>query len=95
MDRKITFEDSQYLLRYASDLKGGLEYIDFSKDARKINEGDHLVYLGPNGERIAKYLEKLGYVVNISSIDEVIEKYKISTITFVGYTPRPGSVPLH
>ena len=66
----------QYLLRYASDLKGGLEYIDFSKDARKINEGDHLVYLGPNGERIAKYLEKLGYVVNISSIDEVIEKYK-------------------
>lgn len=48
----------QYLLRFASDIGGGLKFISFEKDAYNIRENDIIVCFGDESKKRAEYLKK-------------------------------------
>ncbi|ALV63863.1 hypothetical protein ADU37_CDS21660 [Thermococcus sp. 2319x1] len=67
----------QYLLRFASDIGGGLKFISLEKDAYNIREDDIIVYFGNESKKKAEYLKKvLKYPIEVYSILEIIERYE-------------------
>lgn len=57
--------------KYVWAEKGGLKFIDYTKDYRLLRDGDHVICLGPRGREQAEYLRTLGWDLHIQSIDEI------------------------
>ncbi|MDD5189057.1 MAG: hypothetical protein PHF57_12705 [Methanoregula sp.] len=58
------------ILNYASEINGAVKFIDFQKDSQYLKPGDTLIFYDKDGEDKARYIQSMGYDVDIKSISE-------------------------
>jgi len=76
MDKELEYLKGRHELmekieEYTHSINGGLKFIDYTQDYKFLQEGDHVICLGPRGKEQADYLNRLGYKLNIKMIEEL------------------------